>query len=127
MSETTISTGALYGLMVGMLVSGSCATIVMKMQDETVSECNYFTHPFLQTTCIFLASLLCSGVVSAYQSIGCKAKGYSDELQTKLSSGQQPKRRGSINPFRLVAPSVCDICCTSLMFVSLTIVTPSVY
>ena len=36
----------LYSIMVGMLITGSANTLIQKYQNDTISEDNYFTHPY---------------------------------------------------------------------------------
>ena len=49
----------LYTIMMGMLVTGSANTLVLKWQDDTVSECNSFTHPYFQGMVMFLGEFCC--------------------------------------------------------------------
>lgn len=38
--KPSISKPALYGIMAGMLLTGTCNTMVLKFQDDTFSDCN---------------------------------------------------------------------------------------
>jgi hypothetical protein len=45
--------------MLGMLITGSANTILMKLQDDTSSNGNIFNHPFFQCAVMFLGESLC--------------------------------------------------------------------
>jgi drug/metabolite transporter (DMT)-like permease len=52
-------------VMLGMLISGTANTILMKIQNETVVSENprkTFNHPFVQCAIMFIGELLCLGV-----------------------------------------------------------------
>ena len=56
----------LYMLMVGMLLSGTSNTILMKIQNLTPGlDGIQFNHPFLQCAVMFIGELLCGGVYVA--------------------------------------------------------------
>lgn len=51
---------ALYLIMLGMLISGSANTILMKVQNNTVGEgTQTFNHPYLQCAIMFMGEFLC--------------------------------------------------------------------
>lgn len=57
---------ALYGVMLGMLISGSANTILMKVQNNTVGlGPGTFNHPFFQCAVMFVGELFCLGVYFA--------------------------------------------------------------
>lgn len=128
--KPTISKPALYGIMLGMLLTGTCNTMVMKFQDDTFSECNYFTHPYMQGMFMFLGEFVCFGLLFIKRAI------YGDENAPKdtavpLSPGMtqavEKKKLTKINPLWLALPASCDFCASTLMFIALTMVPPSVY
>ncbi len=65
MEESRKLTGLpLYGIMLGMLLTGTANTIVLKLQDiETTPmndpKGNKYNHPFFQCACMFLGEVLC--------------------------------------------------------------------
>ena len=55
----------LYLVMLGMLVSGTANTILMKIRNETIvdeAKKLKFNHPFVQCAIMFIGELLCLGV-----------------------------------------------------------------
>ena len=56
----------LYLVMLGMLLSGSANTILMKVQNNTPGKYGVnFNHPFVQCAIMFLGELLCLGAYFA--------------------------------------------------------------
>ena len=55
----TVSQCALYGIMTGMLLTGTANTVFTKLMDEQYSLNNYFTHPYLQTAVMFFGEFTC--------------------------------------------------------------------
>lgn len=51
----------LYSIMLGMLISGSANTLVLKFQNDVSSDNNLFTHPYFQTWIMFLGELTVFG------------------------------------------------------------------
>jgi hypothetical protein len=49
----------LYGLMLCMLLTGTANTILMKIQNQTVTYGANFNHPFVQCAIMFIGELLC--------------------------------------------------------------------
>jgi len=121
-------------VMLGMLVSGTANTILMKVQNQTPVEQlpgiqnKTFNHPFFQCAVMFLGELLCLGVYGA--------KLLWQKRQRKL--GQLPpeeveslpddvKLKTSINPLLLAIPAAFDCTASTLMNIALTMVAASVY
>ena len=122
---------ALYGIMTGMLITGSANTIINKWQDQTVSDCNEFTHPYLQTLFMFLGEFMCFAFLFAKKAIYGKPKEEGREPEIPLSPGgvlaEKLHKKTKINPLILAIPASCDVCSTTLMFVALTMLPASVY
>ena len=57
--ENQVSKTTLYLIMTGMLGTGTCNTLVTKVQDETHGLGQLFTHPYLQAAVMFLGELMC--------------------------------------------------------------------
>jgi hypothetical protein len=61
----------LYILMLGMLLSGTANTILMKVQNLTSGDPSHpisaqkFVHPFVQCAIMFIGELMCLGVYAA--------------------------------------------------------------
>jgi hypothetical protein len=56
----------LYMVMLGMLISGTANTVLMKIQNETNGQNGkLFNHPFVQCAIMFIGELLCLGVYGA--------------------------------------------------------------
>lgn len=70
-----ISKPLLYGIMAGMLLTGTCNTMILKVQDLTttptapsqlvpyVDKCNDFTHPYMQGMFMFVGEFICFGLL----------------------------------------------------------------
>jgi hypothetical protein len=118
-----ISPTGLYLIMTGMLVFGSANTLVLKWQDETISDCNGFTHPYFQGMVMFLGEFFC------WVFFFCKKIFFkSDKLDNELQQAAALKRRPTkINPLWLAIPATCDFMASTLMFIALTMVPASVY
>ena len=54
-----ISNILLYGIMIGMLLTGTAITLFEKIEDEVISDCNYFIHPYIQSMFQFFGEFLC--------------------------------------------------------------------
>jgi hypothetical protein len=57
--EAQISKTQLYLIMTGMLITGTCNTLVTKVQDETYGLGWLYTHPYLQASIMFLGEFMC--------------------------------------------------------------------
>ena len=127
-----ISVVALYGLMVGMLISGSLITIFLKLQNgqeyynENERKYMNFNHPFVQTLFMFIGEFMCMG---AYFYVYYKdTKTYGDiDLNPQAIEAKKKGLRTDINVFLLAIPACFDVCASTLMFVALTLITASVY
>ena len=62
MSQDKLVGISLYGVMLGMLVTGTANTILMKTQNLTVTYGNKFNHPFVQCAVMFVGELMCLGM-----------------------------------------------------------------
>ena len=129
--KPSISKPALYGIMAGMLLTGTCNTMVMKFQDDTYSDCNLFTHPYMQGMFMFLGEFVCFGLLFAKRAIYGHENAPKEDSSLALSPGMaqavQKKKLTKINPLWLALPASCDFCASTLMFIALTMVPPSVY
>lgn len=130
----------LYSVMGGMLLTGTANTIVGKYMDLTKAPkdfpeaqgCYYFIHPYLQTAVMFFGEL----TVYLFLAVKLymdkkKAEAANSQDQQLLSPGgqlaNQIKMKTNINPLWMAIPASCDVCGSTLMFVALTMVSPSVY
>jgi drug/metabolite transporter (DMT)-like permease len=126
--------------MAGMLVTGTCNTMIMKVQDNTYSpnspiyHCNVFQHPYLQTAMMFVGELLCFAFLYIKRAIYGHENKKILECTTDavmLSPGMQraveQKKLVKINPIWLSIPAACDFMSSTMMFIALTMVPGSVY
>lgn len=84
----------LYMLMVGMLITGTCNTLVMKAQDEVVvgfdekTQKNIkFTHPYFQACNMFIGEFCCMGAWAVKTKMNKKKREENKEDQVPLSPG----------------------------------------
>jgi drug/metabolite transporter (DMT)-like permease len=101
-----------------MVVTGSINTISTKIADDTNSEgidgtVRPFDHPFVQAVGMFLGEFLC---ILAFKVM----------VFYKQSKGEKVERV-KFNPLIFVAPAICDMTATSLMYVGLTMTYASVF
>jgi hypothetical protein len=59
MSRAKLTGFPLYMVMLGMLISGTANTILMKVQNQTVANGMKFSHPFVQCAVMFIGEFLC--------------------------------------------------------------------
>ena len=127
-----ISVIALYGLMVGMLITGSLNTIFLKLQNvqkyynKDKEKHMKFNHPFIQTLFMFIGEFMCMG---AYFYVYYKdKKTYGDiNLSPQAIEAKKKGLRTDINVILLAIPACFDVCGSTLMFVALTLISASVY
>lgn len=133
--KPTISKPMLYGIMIGMLATGTLNTMIMKIQDSTQSPPDsgcVFTHPYQQGMFMFFGEFACFLLLFAKRAIyGHENKPKTDEDAVPLSPGMaaavEQKKLNKINPIWLAIPASCDFMGSSLMFLALTMVPASVY
>ena len=58
-NEDSIPKWALYCIMAGMLITGTCNTVVIKLNDEVTSLGVVYNHAYIQTAVMFLGELCC--------------------------------------------------------------------
>eukprot|EP00347_Sterkiella_histriomuscorum_P013774 403363419 len=123
-------------VMLGMLLFGTCNTILMKIQNSTPIDPNdpnpkrpTFNHPFVQCAIMFLGECLCLvlyGLKLLYQSRQKETKSFVPQ-----SPGTQQAEtlhlKTHINPLLLAIPAGFDIVASTLMNIALTMVAASVY
>ena len=128
----TISPPILYGLMIGMLLTGACNTVFLKLQngeeyynDDKNKNMSY-NHPFFQTFWMFIGEflwLLMYGI-SYYR----ETKQHGDIMQSPaLIDARKKGLKTNINVILLAIPACFDILASTLMFVALTMIAASIY
>ena len=66
MSQAKLTGLRLYMIMLGMLISGTANTILMKLQNQTPGvDGVIFNHPYVQCAIMFVGEFLCLGVYGA--------------------------------------------------------------
>lgn len=120
----SFSSVKLYLVMTGMLITGTCNTLFLKYQDNTVALGNKFTHPYLQCGIMFVGMLSCTLVLVAKRIRRHFAK------TPLLSDSTTPSHLllvSNANPLLLAIPAFCDFTGCSLQYVALTMVDSSIY
>lgn len=115
-----------------MLVTGTCNTLVTKVQDETHALNQLYTHPYLQAAVMFLGELMCLPAYGVKTALAARKLDQKDlAAGIMLSPGGRKAKKldlpTNINPLLIAIPASCDFCGSSLMFVALTMVPASVY
>ena len=142
MNKPEISKVFLYCIMGGMLCFGTANTLIGKYLDlsqgpkeggpnPAAGYCYYFVHPYLQTSFMFLGELFCFVFLFVKLYLDKRAAKEANNSSILLSPGTQMatqvKMKTNINPLLLAIPASCDVCGSTLMFVALVMVPPSVY
>lgn len=128
----------LYSIMLGMLTTGTANTIVGKYLDlqqapkgeytyDGVTGCYMFLHPYLQTSSMFFGELIVYLFLFIKLWMDKRAIAKQELLSPGTAQAKTVKMKTNINPLWLAIPASCDVCGSTLMFVALTMVSPSVY
>ena len=112
--KSPVSRGYLYLIMAGALLSGTSNTLFAKISDETVAAGELYRHPFLQTFFMFAGEYFCFLI---------------SFLRSTLSDPPRspPPPNNSLSPAWFAIPASLDLCASSLIFISLTMIDASVY
>ena len=113
----------LWMVMLGMLISGTANTIVVKAMDITKADGRYFQHPYFQTASMFFGELCVIFVYFGQQ--WRKNRTRSESLIAREEASGQTKL--GLKVFLFAIPAFCDTCASTLMFVALVLTTASVY
>jgi len=117
-----------YMIMIGTLLSGAINNIAMKQQDETdetgVTPTRQWQHPFLQVFIMFIAEFLC---MIAFQILYRFNNNFRGDYETQLVAAVNKGLRTDVHPLVTFIPAVCDICGSSLQFISLNLINQSIY
>eukprot|EP00128_Syssomonas_multiformis_P017031 Colp12_sorted_trinity150504_noHs@30295 len=112
-------------LAIGMLVTGTCNTIMTKWQDRTEAEgdngvSEEFNHPAFQTYTMFIGEVLCLFVfyINRY-----RERKNNQEAYEKLG----PAPQSNFPAWIFLLPTICDLTATTLMNVGLLFTNASVY
>jgi hypothetical protein len=134
MSEGAKLVGAaLYLVMLGMLISGSANTILMKVQNNTDGlDSQPFNHPYLQCAIMFMGEFLCM-IVYIIKTQYIKHKAMQDpnnppkpeENFVITPDGRTLKTK--INPLLLAIPASFDVIASTMMNIALTLINASIY
>ena len=129
----------LYSIMLGMLLSGTANTLVSKYLDDSnapkakvpwtdgTERCYLFTHPYMQTSFMFVGEISCFIFLAIKIQMDKRAKKKEELLSPGMEAAKTVKLKTNINPLWLAIPASCDVCGSSLMFIALTMTSPSVY
>jgi drug/metabolite transporter (DMT)-like permease len=127
----------LYGVMLGMLLTGTANTILMKIQDFTsarsdpTQEPTKYNHPYFQCSIMFLGEFLCLGMYGIKLLVTRHRNKGVEPVEVLMSPGAsmalEKKLKTNINPLLLAIPASCDVIASTLMNIALTMVAASVY
>ncbi|CAD8062155.1 unnamed protein product [Paramecium sonneborni] len=118
------SSSYITALIIAMILTGAANTIVYKLQNtSTVSvdgwEQNSFNHPFMQAVTMFLGESLC---ILLFLNIKKKPE-YKQECIEAAAKGVKTK----INYGWVAIPAMCDLTASTLAYISLNYIPPSIY
>lgn len=122
----------LYGLMLGMLVTGTINTVFLKLQNLSTyfnkeqDRDLEFNHAFFQTFVMFIGEFLCLLVYGIQYWRDTKT--YGDvELSPQIIEAKKKGLKTNINVLLLAIPACFDVCASTLMFLGLTMIAASIY
>ena len=131
MAEQKTSKCFLYSIMLGMLISGSANTLILKYQNDESSDGNLFTHPYFQTWIMFLGELTVFGAYGVKKQYIKRQATQTGDAALLMSPGTrqagQQHLKLNCNPLIIAIPATCDFCASTLMFIALTMVDASIY
>lgn len=126
--------------MTGMLFCGTANTIVGKYIDLQIAPkyiipatpdskpmCYPFLHPYIQTAVMFIGELIVYSFLFIKIYLDKRTAAQEQLLSPGTVAAKSVKLKTNINPVWLAIPAACDVCGSTLMFVALTMVSPSVY
>lgn len=114
--------------MVGMLISGTSNTLVLKYQDNTVAAGHPYMHPFLQTAFMFFGEFICLGVFQLKRAYFRANNPYPTlGLNDEVNGVDTGRYKINIHPWLLAIPASLDLIASTLTFISLTMIDASVY
>lgn len=117
-------------IMLAMLLTGTCNTILMKVQNLTKANGDKFNHPFVQCAVMFIGEFLCLGVYGIkllYQRHQAKKQGSVEPSSPGTKVANAVHLKTNINPLLLAIPACFDVIASTLMNIALTMVAASVY
>jgi hypothetical protein len=76
---------------------------------------------------MFAGEMLCFVFLAVKIYLDKRAAQQQEGTSSSANNASQIKQRTNINPLLLAIPASCDVCGTTLMFVALVMVPPSVY
>ncbi|CAD8069359.1 unnamed protein product [Paramecium sonneborni] len=118
------SSSYITALIIAMILSGAANTIVYKLQNtSTVSvdgwKATNFNHPFMQATTMFLGESLC---ILLFLNVKKKPE-YKQECIEAAAKGVKTK----VNYGWVAIPAMCDLTASTLAYISLNYIPPSIY
>jgi len=113
----------IYALLLSMIASGALNTIVYKWQNSTeVAGGGLFYHPFMQATAMFLGEAIC---IILY--LGEKKRNQYDHELEKIEAVKNNLSVSNIKYFWLAIPASADFFTSTLQYIALNFLNPSVY
>jgi drug/metabolite transporter (DMT)-like permease len=121
-------------IMLGMVITGSANTLSTALADRSSAagtwsggKVHQFNHPFFQAFGMFIGEVMC---LFAYKyTIYAQRKAYKAESDKGLlrDDAAAAPVEPQFSPFIFWLPALCDMTGTSLMYIGLSLTTPSVF
>lgn len=113
-----------------MLLFGTANILIQDEQLKTKAEGNFFTHPYMQCSFMFIGELSVFGVYGVKKFFMAR-KAAANPAITPMSPGTQMAGEKQLkmnpSPFLLAIPAAFDFTASTLMFIALTMTPASVY
>jgi len=126
MTDSSITSKFVFTIMMGTLLSGALNNIALKQQDEftTGSDQQKWNHPILQTFIMFVAEFLC---LCAFYLLFNFNTEFKADYGRQLEDAKKKGLRTEVHWLIPYIPACCDICGSTLQFLSLTLIDQSIY
>lgn len=131
MASAEMSSFGIYMIMLGMLLTGTANTIILKLQNGQTSiiDGTYypeFNHPYIQGAIMFVGEICCMGVYRLF--LWREKKQYGDLVSSPAYKEAEKKGlKTNINPVLLAIPAFCDLAGSTLQNIALTMIAASIY
>ena len=114
----------LYLIMGIMLATGTLSTLVSKALNEQSSQGHYFHHAYFQAASMFIGEAMCLAVYRAYSALDPSIK---SSFNVSIIVTKSDKLISRFGKFVYTVPTFFDLVASSLSYLGLIFIAPSVY
>ena len=107
-----------------MLAAGTLSTLVSKALNEQTAQGHYFHHPYFQAASMFIGEAMCLAVYRAYSAFDPSIK---SSFNVSVIVTKSDKLISRLGKFVYTLPTFFDLLASSLSYLGLIFIAPSVY